>query len=97
MTLHPRPASPDEPTNVETDHPHDPEGHGVLTHTLFSCGSILPSNADGLGTIPSAGARHAPASSWRSRAARIDPTWDSAQSVRTARGPVSDLPSSVIS
>ncbi len=31
MTLHPRPASPDWPNNVETDHPHG--GH----ITLFSC------------------------------------------------------------
>ena len=41
MTLHPRPASPGEPTNVETDHPH-----GVLTHTLFSCASSLPVNGE---------------------------------------------------
>lgn len=31
MTLHPRPASPDWPNNVETDHPRG--GH----ITLFSC------------------------------------------------------------
>ena len=39
MTLHPRPASPGKPTNVETDHPH-----GVLTLTLFSCVTRLHAN-----------------------------------------------------
>ena len=37
MTLHPRPASPDEPTNVETDHPHAPvllEARGAHTHAV---------------------------------------------------------------
>ena len=37
MTLHPRPASPDEPTNVETDHPRAPASAGVFTRPLFSC------------------------------------------------------------
>ncbi len=29
MTLHPRPASPDWPNNVETDHPHEGPHHTV--------------------------------------------------------------------
>ena len=55
MTLHPRPASPGQPTNVETDHPRAPASAGVLTHPLLSCGTSLPSNAGGPDNISGPG------------------------------------------
>src|SRR5699024_11769638 len=38
MTVHPRPASPEGPATVETDHPHGGSGHV----TLWSCAVQYP-------------------------------------------------------